>query len=45
MNIRTILADHGIEDASKATSDGDFGELIKRITDLVNTLTRLSEMV
>ena len=34
MNIRTILADHGIEDASKATIDGEFSELLKRITDL-----------
>lgn len=34
MDIRTILADHGIEDASKATIDGDFNRLQEQITNL-----------
>ena len=34
MDIRTILADHGIEDAAKVNIEGDFDDLIKQITDL-----------
>lgn len=34
MDIRTILMDHGIEDAAKATVEGDFGDLISQLNDL-----------
>lgn len=34
MDLRTILIDHGIEDASKVNIDGEFDDLNKKITDL-----------
>lgn len=39
MDIRTILADHGIEDASKASVDGDIAGLIESVSDLNQFIT------